>query len=45
MSTLSKFRQFPDGRLILAYPREASAVMKNKDRPSGPQSTPDEVSL
>ena len=34
MFALPKFRRFPDGRLILAYTREASAVMKRKDSPN-----------
>ena len=45
MSALPKFRRFPDGKLFLAYTREASAVMKSKDRPSGASQNPDEVSV
>ena len=44
-AALPNFRRFSDGRLVLAYTKEASAVMKNRNKRSVRDENPDEVSV
>ena len=44
MATFPTFRRLANGKLIVRYTKEASDVMKRKNKPSGQSQNPDEVS-
>jgi hypothetical protein len=43
MATFPTFRRLTNGKLIVRYTKEASDVMKRKNKPSGQSQNPDDV--